>query len=63
MLVLRRGENERILITDGKSEIWVTMCELIVSYGRVASVKVGIEAPDEFKILREEIIGQQPKQS
>ena len=50
MLVLKRNEDERIILTlpDG-SRITV----LVVSGG---SVKLGIEAPPEVRILREELI-------
>jgi carbon storage regulator len=52
MLILTRKIGEKILIGDG---ITVVVCQ--VSRGEV---RLGIEAPADVRILREEIAGQQP---
>lgn len=55
MLILRRREGERIRLSlpdgrGGRVEVWVTLLEV---HARVASV--GIDAPDEVAIEREEV--------
>ena len=51
MLILERKIDERIRVTMGGIEVWIQIVE--VRYGRV---KVGIDAPREAVIQREEII-------
>lgn len=53
MLVLSRKAGESIRIGD---DIEVTVLE--VHHGKV---RLGINAPSHVKILREEIVGQEPK--
>jgi carbon storage regulator len=48
MLILTRQANERILI--GK-DIVIELCEV-----RGNQVRIGIEAPPEVKVLREELV-------
>jgi carbon storage regulator len=52
MLVLGRKENERLII-DGR---------IVVTVVRVSggNVRLGIEAPAEISIQREELLGQSP---
>jgi len=50
MLVLSRNNNEKIILTKGADEITITVFDI-----RNDSVRVGIEAPSEFNIVREEI--------
>ena len=47
MLILTRKENEKILIDD---DIEITVVEI-----KGNKVKIGIDAPDEIEILREEV--------
>ena len=47
MLILSRKENEKILIDE---EIEISVVEI-----KGNKVKIGIEAPDEVEILREEV--------
>jgi carbon storage regulator CsrA len=55
MLVLGRGIGERIRLTISEGfEIWV---EVVRIHG--SDVRIGIEAPKEVAIEREEIIGQE----
>ena len=49
MLVLSRKTNERIIIAEG--EIIIT----VVGVRRDGSVKLGIDAPDDIPIHREEV--------
>lgn len=51
MLVLSRRRNERIRIEHAGAYIWVT----VASVGDV-SAKIGIDAPKDAVILREEVI-------
>ncbi|WP_010586433.1 carbon storage regulator [Schlesneria paludicola] len=51
MLVLTRKKNERIRVGP---DIWVTVVEQ-----RGDKVRLGIEAPTEIPILREEVIPQE----
>ncbi|QGJ71988.1 Translational regulator CsrA [Planctomycetales bacterium 10988] len=53
MLVLSRREGERIQIGDG-----ISLTVVSVSNGKV---RLGIEAPQEVKIVREELIGIPPR--
>ena len=55
MLILRRNERERIVITlpDGE-EITVTVVEIRVS-GFARSVRLGFEAPPSVRVDREEV--------
>lgn len=53
MLVLSRHPDERIIIGD---DIVITVCEIIGD-----KVRIGIDAPRDLKILREELIGK-PRQ-
>jgi len=50
MLVLSRNNKEKIILTKGVDEITITVFDI-----RNDSVRVGVEAPSEFKIVREEI--------
>jgi carbon storage regulator len=50
MLVLTRKPDERIQIGD---DIWITIAEI-----RQNSVRVGIEAPRDINIAREELLDQ-----
>lgn len=52
MLVLSRKENERILIGD----------DVVINVVRISGdkVRIGIEAPPETPILREELSGKTP---
>ena len=47
MLVLTRKDGQRILLTNG---IVITVCQT-----KTGSVRLGIEAPKDVKILREEL--------
>lgn len=47
MLILSRKPGERLLIGDG---IVITVCDI-----RGAAVRIGIEAPREIEIVREEL--------
>lgn len=51
MLVLTRKEDERIFVDDGK--IIITVCRISKD-----KVRIGIEAPKDITIEREEIRGQ-----
>lgn len=50
MLVLQRKENESIMIGD---DIKVTIVRT-----QHSNVRIGIDAPEEIEIMREELIGQ-----
>jgi len=56
MLILSRKKEETIVVTlpDG-TEISIMIVDL-----RGDRVRLGIEAPKDFKILRKEIIGNEP---
>lgn len=56
MLVLTRKPGERIKLTMGNTEVLVT----VLSMDR-NKVKIGIDAPEEVKILRTEIEGRPVK--
>jgi carbon storage regulator CsrA len=49
MLVLERKTDEKIIITCGKETITI----LVTQVRDRKSVKIGIEAPKEFRITRE----------
>jgi carbon storage regulator len=51
MLVLSRKKDERLVLGDGINTITVNVVEI-----RGNSVRLGIEAPNSIKILREELI-------
>ncbi len=51
MPILNRRQDESIVFDTGESEITI---KLIVTEGNQA--KIGISAPDEVKILREELL-------
>jgi carbon storage regulator CsrA len=51
MLVLGRRQNETIIIEPGNIRITVTK----VTAG--GSVRIGIDAPPEYTVLREELVG------
>lgn len=53
MLVLARNINERIIIKAGETEIKVLICKIDKGHG---VVKVGIDAPDDVQIYREEVL-------
>lgn len=50
MLLLSRKKNEKIMVGDN---IVLT----VVSVDSFGNVKLGIDAPDHIKILREELVG------
>jgi carbon storage regulator len=52
MLVLSRKVGERILIGD-------KICVTVVRIGQ-GGVRIGIEAPNELEVIREELKGNQP---
>lgn len=52
MLVLTRRENERLLIGDN---IWITIVRVTPE-----QVWIGIEAPPDVKVVREELICRTP---
>ena len=54
MLVLGRGIGERIRLTVNGIEIWVEVNRIAAN-----DVRIGITAPKEVAIEREEIIGQE----
>ena len=54
MLILGRRLNERIRLTVNGIEIWVEVNRICAN-----DVRIGIEAPKEVAIEREEIIGQE----
>ena len=54
MLVLTRQTNERILIGE---DIVIEVREV-----RGSQVRIGIEAPKDVPVVREEILGRQPDQ-
>lgn len=60
MLVLSRKSGEEILITGESNaldwEIWVKVWK--DDYG---NIKVGINAPEQFKILRQELVEREGK--
>jgi carbon storage regulator len=53
MLILTRSQNESIVIDD---DIKITVLS-----DKLGQVKIGIEAPDDVKIWREEIYGKREK--
>jgi len=53
MLVLSRYPGQRIMLNN---DIVITLVEC-----RGNKAKIGIEAPDNYLILREELIGKKPK--
>jgi carbon storage regulator len=56
MLVLSRGEDERLLLTlpDGR-----TVTVLVVAVGR-GRVRLGVDAPRDVKVLRAELLDGEP---
>lgn len=50
MLVLGRKKNQKIIIQTSAGPVYVQIADI-----RGSLVKVGIEAPDDIKIFREEI--------
>jgi len=55
MLVLSRREGESIVLWPADVEIKVTVLELHGNF-----VRLGIDAPDSVKILRDELVGKEP---
>lgn len=55
MLVLQRGLSEGVTVTFGK----VSMKLKVVECGR-GGVRLGFEAPDSVRILRDELVGGSP---
>jgi sRNA-binding carbon storage regulator CsrA len=53
MLVVTIKPNDRILISDGKEKIWVTASG---PHHEFNQIKVAIDAPQHWKIIREELI-------
>ena len=51
MLVLTRKEGESIILQIGEDKIEITLTEI-----RSNSVRLGIEAKEDYKIIRKEII-------
>lgn len=60
MLVLTRKEGESITITDDRGEVTVIKIIWFERKGMASRVAVGIESPRKFKVMRTEIIPQQP---
>ncbi|HAN97716.1 MAG TPA: transcriptional regulator [Planctomycetaceae bacterium] len=56
MLILSRKQNERIVIGEGKDAVVLMVVDL--QHGKV---RLGIEAPRETPIVREELIGRDGK--
>jgi carbon storage regulator CsrA len=52
MLVLTRKLNERIVLTIGSCEIEIA----VVRLGNQA-VRIGVEAPEDVKVMRGELVG------
>jgi sRNA-binding carbon storage regulator CsrA len=62
MLMLTRLHGQRVRITTPEGVvIWVTFAGIDPERGR--RVRLGIEAPKDVEILREEVIGKRPKAS
>jgi len=55
MLVLTRGPNEDILIGDEEVQVGEHVIRIRVLEITKGKVKIGIEAPDDLKILRSEL--------
>ena len=53
MLVLGRREGQRLILTRGDERIEVVICDVGT---KQSGVRVGIEAPDEWNIAREELL-------
>lgn len=53
MLVMRRKKDQRILINGGseKGGLTIVVCEI-----RGEAVRIGVEAPQSFKIFRGELV-------
>lgn len=51
MLILSRQVDERILVTDGKAQIWLTICRI-----QPGKVRIGIDAPGNWTVSREELL-------
>ena len=57
MLVLSRKSRQRILVQVGEIEVWITVIDI-----DVGKVQIGIDAPKECKINREELLPWQDKE-
>mgnify|MGYP001587161655 CR=1 FL=1 len=53
MLVLGRRDGQSLILTRGDDRIVVKVCDVGT---RQAGVRIGIEAPDEWNIVREELL-------
>lgn len=54
MLVLGRKKNEKTVITNKLTKETITLC--IVSFRGSEYVRLGIDAPENYSIVREELI-------
>lgn len=51
MLLISRREGQRFVVRFGDREAWLTVCD--ISGGKV---QVGIEAPRDVEVVREELL-------
>lgn len=58
MLIFKRKVYDEIVIRNGQDEIIVKVTEI-----RTGTVRIGVEAPPSYLILRREIDGTPPKDS
>jgi carbon storage regulator CsrA len=56
MLVLSRYKNEGFVIRCDEKVIRVTICDVL--YG--GKVRIGVDAPSEVKIVRDELLEREP---
>jgi sRNA-binding carbon storage regulator CsrA len=49
MLVVTRKQDERIVITRGDEVIEIVVCQIV----NLARVRIGVHAPDDWRITRE----------
>jgi carbon storage regulator CsrA len=61
MLVLSRKIDERIMLTiPGFDDVVITIVDIRTHDG-TPKVRVGIDAPESIRIMREEVIGREPR--